>query len=364
MKVEITQENLSKALSSVARVAGGRTTLPVLANILLATENGLLKIAATNLEVAIIQRIGAKIAQEGSFTVPARLLQEYIAALPAGNITLELQDNKLAITAKNCAPSTDGVAAEEFPALPSVQSEQPIELEESAVKTAVSKVIIAASNDDARPILTGAFLHTHEGTLYLAATDSYRLAEHKIAKTSREIAVVIPAKSLSELLRLITDGDDVIEIHDDETQVRFVYGNSELITRLVDGKCPEYRQLIPAESEVSLSISRSEFSNITKVASLFARESAGSITISVDGDEGTVSIRSVAAQVGENTSSAEATIKGSGDVTLNSRFLLDALGAMNADSVSFKISGKIKPCILRPEVDNPEYLHVIMPLRS
>lgn len=361
MKLHVTQENLSKALNSVARVASTRGTLPILSNVLLKTVNNRLSIAATNLDIAITHFIGSKVADEGAITVPARLMQDFVSSLPSGVIELKLDDNKLHITTDKYASTINGITAEDFPVMPAITKGQEWTIDGKILKHGLQQVIVAASNDEARPVLTGVYFHSFEGSLYLVATDSYRLAEKKLMPVKEDVQLLIPASAMQDLLRILSDREEPLEVTHDDQQVLFRAGDVELVTRLIDGKYPDYRKLIPATFAVQASLKRSELANITKVSSLFARESAGSVTINVESDQ--VSIRSIASQLGENTSSANATVKGEGSITLNSRYLLDGLGALSGEEVAFSFNGKLEPSILRdPAAD--DYLHVIMPLKS
>lgn len=363
MKLQVTQENLAKALNSVARVANTRGTLPILANVVLKTVGTRLTIAATNLDIAITHYIGSKVAEEGSITVPARLMQDFVSSLPNGVIELKLDDYKLHITTDQYNSVINGISAEEFPVMPAISEGKSWRIPVKAFKKGLQQVLIAASSDEARPVLTGLYIHTADGSLYIAATDSYRLAEKEIMKTKEDINLLIPASSMQELLRLLGDTDEDIEVTNDDQQVLFKIGEVELVTRLIEGKYPDYRKLIPTTFSTEATLKRADFVNITKVSSLFARESAGSVTIHLDPETNQVSIRSVASQLGENTANADAVITAEGDITLNSRYLLDALGTLGGNEVKLCFNGKLEPCVLR-EADSVDYTHVIMPLKS
>ncbi|CAN5671490.1 DNA polymerase III subunit beta [soil metagenome] len=363
MKLQVTQENLSKALGSVSRVASTRGTLPILSNVLLKTVEGRLSIAATNLDIAITHFIGSKVSEEGAITVPARLMQDFVSSLPGGVIEFELNDNKLNISTDKYESTINGVSADEYPVMPDISDGQSWTISGKTLKAGLQQVVGAASNDEARPVLTGAYLHTHKGQLYLVATDSYRLAEKSLMKTKQEINLLIPATALQDLLRILGDDDSEVSVTHDDQQVLFKVGDVELVTRQIEGKYPDYRKLIPSNYSVTATLLRADLTNITKVSSLFARESAGSITINLNQKDQMVSIRSVASQLGENTASANAEITGDGVITLNSRYLLDALHALGGEKVIFAFNGKLEPCVIRdPKAD--DYLHVIMPLKS
>jgi len=363
MKVSVTQENLNKALSVVSRVASNKTSLPVLNNILLRTEENRLLLAATNLEVAITEFIGAKVINDGALTIPARLLSEFVANLPKGNIDLKVDGSKLHITSEKYNSTINGMLADEFPSLPEITAAEEIKLPADMVKNAISQTILTASHDDTRPVLTGVLCHSFEGFLYLAATDGYRLAERRLVKTAQEIRALIPASTLADVARVIPEDCDEITLLVDDSQVRFRMDDVEVTSRLIDGNFPDYRQLIPKETEIHADISRGDFTRITKVASLFARESGGSVTIATDSEKQQVSIHSVASQLGENTSEASAVVDNDGSVTLNSRYLIEALGCFDTEKIQFGFSGKLAPCVISSE-KNDEYQHIIMPLRS
>jgi DNA polymerase III subunit beta len=363
MKLQVTRENLNKALNSVSRVANARGTLPILANVLIKTSNNRLSLSATNLDIAITHFIGAKVGQEGSITVPARLMQDFVGSLPDGVIELDLQDTKLHVTTEQYNSVVNGIAADEFPVMPAISEGKSWKIKGGLFKKSLQQVVFAASSDETRPVLTAVLLQTHNGKLYMAATDSYRLAEKHIGANEDEVRLLVPASSMQDLLRVLGDDDNDVTVTHDDQQVLFQVGDIELVTRLVDGKYPDYKKLIPEKFATQATLKRSDLLNVTKVSSLFARESAGSVTIEVDESAGQLSIRSVASQLGENTATAPAKIKGSGSITLNSRYLLDALNAMSGDEVVFGFNGKLEATLLHDPA-SPDYKHIIMPLKS
>ncbi len=364
MKLVVTQENLAKALQVVGRVASGKTPLPILSNILFRTDENRLLLAATNLEIAISQHIGGKIEQEGAITVPARLMSEFISNLPKGNVTLEAEGTKLHIKSGTYESTIHGMAPDEFPALPDITAQETMTVPVAIMKRAIQQTVLVASNDDTRPVLTGVYCHTHEGSLYFAATDGYRLAERLINKTEQTIDAIIPAQTLQDVLRVVNDDSNDITLIFDENQVRILVDDIEITSRLIDGVFPDYRQLIPATTDIEVTVAKDEFGRITKIASLFARESGGSVTLNAKQEEQKLSIHSVASQLGENTSEAEAQVNADGQVTLNSRYLLEALGCIDSPKLRFSFSGKLSPCVLTTADKERDYKHIIMPLKS
>ena len=366
MKLSVTQGNLSKALNVVSRVASGRNDLTILNNILLRTDGSRLLISATNLEVASTQSVGAKVDKPGSITVPARLVSEFISNLPSDIVNLEVKDSHLSIKSGKFSSVINGVVADEFPELPTVDETKAIKcsLPVDEFKNSVSQILMATSSDMTRAVLTGAFWHTHEGQLYIVATDGYRLAEKRIGKSTDNISAIIPASSLQEVMRSVGDDASELLIYFDETQVSFKTDSLEITSRLIDGKFPDYRKLIPASSETKITIKKINFNRIVKVASLFARESGGAITLSASKDSSLLSIHSIASELGENTSESEADISSDGQVTLNSRYLIEALSAIAGEEINFSFSGKLSPCVIQDSQKNTDYLHIIMPLKS
>lgn len=363
MKLQVTQENLNRALGSVARVANSRGTLPILSNVLIKTSNNRLSLSATNLDIAITHYIGAKVSEEGSITVPARLMQDFVSSLPEGVISLELEETKLHVTTDQYKSVVNGIMADDFPVMPAISAGKSWTLNGSTLKKGLQQVVFAASSDETRPVLTGVLLITKDGKLNMAATDSYRLAEKNLGKNKEEVQLLIPASAMQDLLRVLGDSVDEVKVTHDDLQILFQVGDVELVTRLVEGKYPDYHKLIPEKFATTATLKRADFVNVTKVSSLFARESAGSVTIEVDDGSGQLSIRSVASQLGENTATAPAKVVGKGSITLNSRYLLDGLNAFSSEEVTLGFNGKLEPTLLSDPI-NGDYRHVIMPLKS
>ena len=369
MRLSLTQENLSRALASVGRVVSSRTSLPVLSNVLLTAESNRLRLSATNLEIGINYSIGCKVDDSGSLTVPARLFAEFVSSLPHGNIDLSATDAVLTISTPHYESKINGISAEEFPLIPQVNGEPVLSLSAPLLRDALVQVVIAASADEARPVLAGVYLYTDESTLFIVATDSYRLAEKQLQlekEPDKELSCIIPVRTMQELIRLLGDTEGSVDIFLDENQVMFRVGDIELVSRLIEGQFPNYQQIIPKHADTSFEIDTAEFARITKVASLFARESAGSLKLVIKAD-GEVSLITNDSEVGGNTSSAECEVSGEdGEISLNARYLSDALVAMKSRRVTFAISGKLNPCVLSPadEGSADDYLHIVMPLRT
>ena len=257
-------------------------------------------------------------------------------------------------------------AAEDFPELPEIEDEKVVKFRMGAeeFKEGLAQVMVAASNDTTRPALTGVYFNTADGALYLAATDGYRLAERRfIEKVEAEVMAIVPTSSLQEVVRNLGEDVGEIEIWFDETQVRFRLGDIEVTSKLIDGSFPDYRQLIPKETEINLKVKRDELTRITKLAALFAKEVGGSIICEARAEKNEFLVSSVANELGENTSEIKTEIDTDGKVTLNSRFLLDALNVLDGKEVEFGFSNKLDPVVLRGK-GVEKYVHIIMPLKG
>ena len=366
MELSVTQENLSRALSAVSRVASAKAGLPILGNILFRTEGNRLLIAATNLEIAATYYIGAKVVKQGSLTLPARLVTEFVSNLPKGTVDIVCKGTSMTVRSGQYESIISGSDSEEFPELPSIDESKAVAYSVAAgeFKQAVQQTIITTSSDTSRPVLTGVYWHSVDGKLYLAGTDGYRLAERELMPTKSEIAAIVPSSSLQEVLRTLSDNIDEVEVLFDDTQVRFRVGEAEVTSRLIDGNYPDYRQLIPKSSETVITVSAEEFGRIIKIASLFARESGGSVTINADAASQHVSVHSIASELGENTSGADAKVSADGVITLNSRYVSEALSVVEGATIEFRFSGKLSPCVLTAVEKKVNYLHLIMPLKS
>lgn len=365
MKLVVKQDNLAKALNSVSRIATAKAGTPILANVLIRTDGNKLIVAATNLEVAIVTTLGAQVEEEGSLAVPAKLLTDFVGNLPHANISIESDDMKLKISAGDYKSTINCVIADDYPVLPEPTGDASITIDADELKNAISGTALVTSNDLTRPILTGVYFYTADGQAYMAATDGYRLAESKLIKTDQELSAIIPSATLMEVTRLIGNKKEV-EIKYSDEQISFVMGDTSVISKLIDGRFIDYKQLIPTDTNFVITTDRSEFIKITKIAEIFARETAGSVIVEADPVKKTLSVRSITSQLGENSSSIEADVSVSGNedcmVSMNSKFLLDAMNCIEGDKITMHFNGKLSPVLLTGKNDN--YLHLVMPVKS
>ena len=368
MKIEAESGKLAKALAIVSRIAiNGKATLPVLSNVLIRVDAGKVSLTTTNLDMAIVDYLPVSECKDGAMTVPARLLAEFVGNLPKGEtVKLSVEGTRVTTTAGKYSSVLNGTVADDFPELPEIDEKNTVNFKMSVdeFKAGINQVMVASSNDMTRPALTGVYFNTDSGALYIAATDGYRLAERKfVEKVESEVRAIVPTNSLVEVMRSLSDEEEEIELLFDETQVRFRFGETEITSKLIDGSFPDYRQLIPKTNEAEITLERDELLRVTKLAALFAREVGGSIVLEAKTSTKTFSVASVANEYGENTSEIETEIPKDERVTLNSRFLIDALNATDEEKITLGFSGKLNPILVRNEKNN-NYTHIIMPLKS
>lgn len=367
MEIEVSQEKLAKALNSVSRIAVGKVTLPVLNNVLIKVDNKKVSLVTTNLDMAIVDYLPVSDSKDGVITVPAKLLAEFISTLPRGEkIKVEAKDTKVTISAGKYSSTINGSLADDFPELPEINEESAVVFKVGVdeFKNSINQVIVASSNDLTRPALTGVYFNTYDKTLAIASTDGYRLAEKKIIKNVQsEVAVIVPAASLREVLAAINDSMDEVEIAFNDDLVRFRLGEVEIISKLIDAAYPDYKRLIPTDNNIKLTADCAELTRVVKLAALFARRSASGSIVCETKKPNTFSVRSVASEIGENDSTIETEVSDEGKINLNSRFLLDALNVIEAKEVDIEFSSRITPIVLRNK-GSDDYTHIIMPLNS
>ncbi|HEY54750.1 MAG TPA: DNA polymerase III subunit beta [Dehalococcoidia bacterium] len=373
MKLSCLQENLDRGLSVVGRAVAVRTTLPITNNVLLATDQSRLKLAATNLEMAVSCWIGAKVEEEGAITVPARLLSEFIGSLPAEKVDISLSPQTKTVGLK-CArfeARISGVDAKDFPPIPKVEGGVTTKVEVEALRQGIARVVFAAATEESRPVLTGVDAVFEGDLLTLAAADGFRLAVYKLplAKAvSKKTEVIIPARALGELNRLIAEQEEAVEImvNPDKGQALFSLKNVELVSQLIQGTFPNYSQLIPKSSTTKAVISVGDFLRATKTASIFARDGSGIVRLVVTpGGEmtpGKVVVSARSEEVGDDVGEIDAMVEGEeAKIAFNGKYLTDVLSVLGEAQVSLETTNPSSPGVLKPVgVDN--YLHVVMPM--
>ncbi len=369
MKLSVMQENLARGLSVVSRAVSSRSTLPVLANVLLRTEDAGLKLTATNLEIGITYWVPGKIETDGATTVPARLLTDLVSSLPGSEkVDLELQGaDTLHLRCGRFATHVKGIDADEFPTIQTAGERPTTRVSQKTLKRALEEVIFAAASDEARPILTGVLAKFEGSKLTLAAADNYRIAVRTIDVLDpvEAASVVIPARALAELARILSDTDDPVELvlAQARNQVLFHLEGIDLVSRLIDGQFPNYQTVLPATHSTRAELDREELLRAVRPAALIASSSANIVKLQVGGDDGGVVVTATA-DVGDYTGDVEATIEGDATtIAFNARYLNDVLGNVQADRFALELNGPLSPGVFRP-VGDDAYVHVVMPVRT
>ena len=379
MKVSCLQENLAKGLAIVGRAVATRSPLPVLSNVLLATDQGRLKLSAMNQEIGIVHWIGCKVETEGEVTVLARLLGEFIGSLPNERVDLRLDKDDLTLHL-NCGryqANVKGIAAEEFPPIPLGEGDPTLVLDAALLRESIEQVAMAAASDDPRQYLQGVAVIIEPEKVVLVASDGFRMAVRTLAVesgVSEKTEFIVPARSLTELSRVLSDSEHPVEIRltQNRNQVIFSTGDVHLVSRLIEGTFPNYTQMIPPNHQTEINVSTLDLMQSTRMASYFARDGANVIKLEVAPDDesdrtaarGTLTITATATELGDNRSDLEAQVKGEETlIAFNARYLLDCINAINSPDVRIELSGSTSPGVIRP-TDDTDYVHVIMPMHT
>jgi DNA polymerase-3 subunit beta len=374
MKLTCLQETLNRGLLGVGRAAATRTTLPITNNVLLATDEGRLKLVATNLEMAITYWLGAKVEAEGAITVPAKLLNEFVASLPSDKINISLSPRTKTLQLK-CArfeARISGVDAKDFPPIPNVEDGIITSVEAEALRKGIEKVVFAAAADEARPVLTGINAEFEGSTLTLAAADGFRLAVYKMplaTPVEKKTTAIIPAKTLAELNKMVTEQEEPVEIrlNTGKGQILFKLKDIELVSQLVQGSFPQYSQLIPQSSTTRAVVDIAQFLRATRTASIFARDGSNIIrlviTPGVKEMPGKLTVSARSEEIGDNVGEVDALVQGEeAKIAFNSKYLMDILNVLHDSSqVALEVTSPSSPGVFRP-VGLDNYIHVVMPM--
>ncbi|EKD47616.1 MAG: hypothetical protein ACD_65C00363G0002 [uncultured bacterium] len=366
MKVKCSQRALANALNIANKAVSPNNTLPVLNNILLSAEGKKLFLSSTNLEIAIKTVIDAEVFNEGSITIPAKLLTGYIGLLKDGDVELKLEDGAtLFIKASHSDTKIKGISPEEFPLLPKIEASSTFEISSSDLKDAISQVSFAASFNMVRPVLTGILFRFIKDELKMVSTDSYRLSEKTIklpTSVKTDIDCIIPAKTVIELGKIISPSKDPVEINIASNQVLFKSGDTVLISRLIEGRFPEYEKHMPKDSKTKCEVNSQDLVVAVKKVSLFVTETNNNIKLSITND-GKMVLNTDETQVGEGRADVDAKVSGENNkIALNSQYILDVLSNIQDDTVLVEVVDKTSPVTIKP-LKKKDFVHIIMPLK-
>jgi DNA polymerase III subunit beta len=381
MKVSCLQDNLAKGLSLVSRAVATRSTLPVLANILLSTDGSRLKLSATNLEISINCWLGAQVAQEGATTIPARLLADFVNSLPAERIDLELitRTQTLNLKCGRYEANIKGIDAQEFPLILVPEENTHTQIAADVLRQMIDQVAFAAATDESRPVLTGVLAELAPHKLTLAAADSYRLSVRSIVLeggAQPSTKVIIPARSLQELGRISGEAEKPVEmlIAPSRNQVFFRLPGAgaagqydvDLVSQLIEGSFPPYEQIIPTTYNTRTTVNTADFLKAVRMAFIFARDAANIVRVQIvpsgNMGPGRIIITATSAEHGDNVSELDATVEGSAmEIAFNARYLIDALSVIDTAQVALETRDPQAPGVIRP-VGGGDFVHVIMPM--
>lgn len=369
------QENLKKCLNIVSHVTSKNINLPILNNILIRTNEGNIDFISTNLEIGIVHQMRGKIEKDGEFTVDSKIITEYIGLLSAGEkVKIEEKEGELKIECGNYKTKIKGEASKEFPLIPTISKGNPMVCKISDLKKALASIVFAVSNSDNRLELTGVLFVFAKNHLTLAATDSYRLAERNLEIKGQpeggDQRVIVPAKTIQELLRILSNLNEVgeteeikeINIYLGDSQILFTVDSISLISRLINGHYPDYKQIIPNKSQTEVLVERGELIRAIKASALFSKTGINDVMLQFSKNKTIVS--SFSGTSGESQIELEAEVNGNdNEITINYRYLLDGLNALDGERVKLGVINNNTPCLVRPEKENG-YLYIVMPIRQ
>jgi DNA polymerase-3 subunit beta len=379
MKLSCLQENLSRALAVVGRAVAVRSTLPITQNVLLATDGGRLKLSATNLEIGITTWIGAMIEEEGSITVPARLLTEFIGSLPQGQIEITGSERpkSLSLNSGRINARISGTDAEDFPPIPTISAEEGVAFQVSTrdIKRSIDQTAFAADTEETRPVLSGILVEIEGDKLTLAAADGFRLAVKQgsiLNPVESPVNVIIPARTFGEVSRLIGDQDSTMEVlvSSSRNQVLFQLDDLQIVSQIIQGNFPRYMDLLEdamRETKAEATLRITDVLAASRSVYIFVRDSNNIVKLQMnpggeDGPEGQIVISSRDDEVGENTAELDGQITGEeSTIAFNGQYLLDVLGNIDGEEVSIKTSGPSRAGVFTSP-GSDQYVHLIMPM--
>ena len=374
MKVTVLQENLARGLGTVSKAVSPRSTLPVLANVLIASDEGRLRLSATNLEMGITCWIPARIEEEGSTTVPSRTFNDLVSTLPSDQVSLKLDIQTQTLNVRGGTSTNDikCIDAQEFPPLPVPDLEGAMQINSGDFREMIHQVAFAASSDEARPVLMGVLIQVDKDKLTMAAADGFRLSVRNAVLSTPvpdPVSAIVPAQALKELARVATDGEEPIYmvLPKSRGQVIFRVKDVEVVSQLIDGSFPDFNQIIPRSYKARTLVSTASLLKACKQAEIFAREGSNVARFNIKSAQGEmqpseVEISATSEETGKNETIVEATVDGSGVlIAFNVKFLREALEVIRTPNVALETSAANAPGVVRP-VGEDDFLHVIMPM--
>lgn len=363
MKIIVSQKNLKKALSLVDKIVSKNSSLPILSNILIKTENGRLRLSATNLEIGINSFIGVKIDEPGEIAVPARIFSDFISNIDDDKINLSVKNNILSIGSDKYKTQILGFNSKDFPIIPKLKSDPFISINSKILKNALASVIDSASLSESRPELAGIYCNFMDKKAYFASTDSFRLSEKILNHPSKNSTTfILPRNTTLEIIRITGDIEGELNLRFSDNQISILNEDIEIISRVIDGNYPDYRKVIPDKFISKVLVNKEDLEKKSRLAGIF---SSNISDIKISCNENNLNLSAKNSDKGEIFISTEASLKGEPfEVSLNYHYLLDGLKIIPTNHVIIEYTGQGSPLILKPEDKESDFIYIIMPLRN
>lgn len=378
MKISCTRENLHQGLSITSHLVTKNINLPILQNVHIKADEGIVKFTTTNLEIVIQCSVRGKVEEKGECTIPSKLFFDYVSLLPNETVHIKDSDDNTHIECGEHKTKIHGLSPTDFPLVPKVDGETIFQIPINDFRTSLTQVLFSVATNESRPELTGVLMHffpfENEIRLTMATTDSYRLSERTIPiiqGTKQDLKVVIPAKTLSEVNRVLSVFRDEVDLPSFVTmslsnnQVVFTYGPVELVSRVIEENYPDYDQIIPKHFQTTSIIDKDDFIKAVKTASLFSKTGLFDVTLEFDPTSKKVNVKALDTTRGENTTVCQAEISGILNfVTVNHKYLIDGLQAIQGDQIVFEMIDGSNPCLISPKGKQHEHRYVVMPIKQ
>lgn len=378
MKLSCTHENLIRTLNYLEWVVGRQSHLPILSNILFEAENGRLRLLATNLEIGVVAELGAKVEEEGKIALPAKLLVQFVQNLdPQEIVHIYTQGSQVVVENNKDRICLNSVDSRDFPLIPEYQDNYSLRFTGLSLTEALKKVVFAVSTNESRVELTGVYISASERGIHLTATDSFRLAEVTLLsmesheKTNLEVflrdqgGVILPVDALQELTRIIHDADTVVSMAIKDNQVFFEVDGVKMVSRIIQGKYPDYQQIIPKDFQISMKVGKQELIRALKMATSFAQYGSGEVRLGFLSESGTLEISTISSGIGEQKTiiSVSEAFHEDRELIFQPRHVLEGVNALFGEFVTFHINTKDTPVLITGE-NKKEHLYLVMPVRK
>ena len=375
MNIICIQENLKENLNNALRIVKYNSTLPILNNFLLTTDKGRLKISSTDLEIGFTSWVSSKILKDGSITVPAQLLSQFVNNLPNKNINLEVKDQKLYLSCDNIKASINGLNSDDFPIIPKIKNISTLMINSKILKEALSDVINSAALSNSRPEISSIYLRIEPDQIKFITTDSFRLAHKTLFLTSEDLKnkikinyqksqnIIIPLRTAGEILRILGDKNIDVSINIDQNQILFDLSDTHLISRLIEGNYPDYEAIIPKSFETKCYLSRNSLEEAVKLSGCFSSR-LNEVALKTNSSKSYLEVFSNNNEVGNHQTKINSEIKGEDvNITFNWRYLLDGLKNINNKEIVLEFNGDQKPAVIKP-VKSADFFYILMPIKN